>query len=78
MVRREVEVLIGVRGLPIDRHFSTPNLPSYIDQEWQIVVKFRFCGELNVVVYAVYRCSETIHIILMYLHKRIIPISEPH
>ena len=80
MVRREVEVLIGVRGLPIDRDFSTPiflHMNTYI-QEWELVVKFRFCGELNVAVYAVYMCSETIHMILMYIHKRIVHISEPH
>ena len=57
-----------MRGLPIERDFSTPiflHMNTQI-QEWQLVVKFRFCGELNVAVYAVYMCSETIH------------ISEPH
>ena len=80
MVRREVEVPIGVHGLPIDGDFSTPiflHMNTYI-QEWQLVVKFRFCGELNVVVYAVYMCSETIHVVLMHLHKCIVHISEPH
>ena len=40
--------------------------------------KFRFCGELNVAVCAVCMRSETIHVVLMYLHKRIVHISEPH
>ena len=70
MVRLEIVILVG---LP-------PSSFTWIhrSRNGSFVVKFRLCGELNVAVYAVNVCSETIHIILMYLHKRIVHISEPH
>ena len=76
MIGVDIQVLVCVCGFPVDSHLCAVIIIHLYTgvQEWQLTISFWSHGEFDVWVNTVEVCSESFHMILLYLYKCVINI----
>ena len=71
MIEVDIQILVCVYGFPVDSHLrAVIIIHLHVGvQEWQVTISFWSHGEFDVWVNIIEVCSESLHMVLMYLYQ---------